>query len=75
MTARRPHSVPLSRQVVQLLAKLRVLMGHGQYLFPSAHGPGRPMCENTLNAALRRMGFSKEEVTAHGLRNCFAPPE
>ncbi len=54
--------------LLELLAELKIVTGHGRYLFPSAHGGGRPMSENTLNAAFRRMGFGKEEVTAHGLR-------
>lgn len=68
MKARRPHSVPLSRQVKQMLVELRALTGSGIYVFPSAYGHSRPMSENTLNASFRRMGFDKDEVTAHGLR-------
>ena len=68
MKARRPHAVPLSRQVIELLLGLKTLTGHGKYVFPSAHGGGRPMSENTINASFRRMGFGKDEVTAHGLR-------
>ena len=43
--------------------------GRGKYLFPSERSPSRPMSENTVNAALRRMGYSKEEMTAHGFRS------
>lgn len=68
MKARRPHDVPLSKQVVALLTELRSLTGRGKYVFPSAYGSSRPMSENTLNASFRRMGFGKDEVTAHGLR-------
>lgn len=68
MKARRPHDVPLSKQVVVLLTELRSLTGRGKYVFASAYGPSRPMSENTLNASFRRMGFGKDEVTAHGLR-------
>jgi integrase len=68
MKARRPHAVPLSRQVKDMLLKLRGLTGSGTYVFPSAYGHSRPMSENTLNASFRRMGFDKDEVTAHGLR-------
>lgn len=68
MKARRPHAVPLSRQVIELLSGLKRLTGHGKYVFPSAHGGYRPMSENTINASFRRMGFGKDEVTAHGLR-------
>jgi integrase len=68
MKARRPHAVPLSNQVRNMLKELRALTGRGKYVFPSAHGASRPMSENTLNASFRRMGFEKDEVTAHGLR-------
>lgn len=68
MKARRPHAVPLSRQVREVLKDLHPLTGRGKYVFPSAHGASRPMSENTLNASFRRMGFDKDEVTAHGLR-------
>ena len=68
MKARRAHAVPLSRQVKEMLLELRGLTGAGKYVFPSAYGASRPMSENTLNASFRRMGFAKDEVTAHGLR-------
>lgn len=68
MKARRSHAVPLSRQVRQMLNELRAHTGSGKYVFPSAYGHSRPMSENTLNASFRRMGFTKDEVTAHGLR-------
>jgi integrase len=68
MKARRPHAVPLSKQVKAMLQELRPLTGHFKFVFPSAYGGTRPMSENTLNASFRRMGFGKDEVTAHGLR-------
>jgi integrase len=68
MKARRVHDVPLSPQVVAMLKGLQTLTGSGRYVFPSAYGASRPMSENTLNASFRRMGFGKDEVTAHGLR-------
>lgn len=68
MKARRAHSVPLSRQVRDILIALRAITGAGRYVFPSAYGASRPMSENTVNASFRRMGFGKDEVTAHGLR-------
>jgi integrase len=68
MKGRRPHSVPLTRQVLALLDDLEELTGGGKYLFPSMQTLNRPMSENTINAAFRRMGFSKDEVTGHGLR-------
>ncbi len=68
MKARRQHDVPLSPKVVLILAELRLLTGHGRYVFPSAYSDRRPMSENTINGSFRRMGFTKDEVTAHGLR-------
>lgn len=68
MKARRPHAVPLSRQVQEMLLELREFTGSGKYVFPSAYGHSRPMSENTLNSSFRRMGFEKDEITAHGLR-------
>jgi integrase len=69
MKTRRPHAVPLSTQVRALLAELREMTGSGRYLFPSMQTSRRPMSENTINAAFRRMGFGSDEVTAHGLRS------
>jgi len=68
MKARRPHSVPLSSQVLALLGDLQKITGNEGYVFPSFYSSKRPMSENTVNAAFRRMGFSKNEVTAHGFR-------
>ncbi len=68
MKSRRPHAVPLSTQVRELLLQLRDLNGGSNYVFRSLHARGRPMSENTLTAALRRMGYSGDEMTAHGLR-------
>jgi integrase len=62
------HIVPLSSQAVAILRELYSLTGDGRYLFPSQRTSVRPMSENTLNAALRRMGYSTEEMTAHGFR-------
>ena len=66
---RDPHFVPLSRQAVEIIRQLEPLTGKGQYLFPSARSFKRPMSENTLNAALRRLGYDNEEMTAHGFRS------
>lgn len=68
MKMRRPHRVPLSRQVLALLDQLKPLTGHGRYVFPSFHTPRRPMSENTVNTALRRLGYAQDEMTAHGFR-------
>lgn len=72
MKMRRPHRVPLPEHALALLQNLRPLTGYGAYLFPSLRGPKSPMSENTLNAALRRMGYSGEEMTAHGFRASFS---
>ncbi len=68
MKMRRPHRVPLSRQVLAILDDLHKLTGHGRYLFPSFRSPQRCMSENTVNAGLRRLGYRHEEMTAHGFR-------
>ncbi len=68
MKARRPHALPLSKQVVALFTELRALTGPRGFAFPAMHTTRRPMSENTINAAFRRMGFDKDEVCAHGLR-------
>lgn len=62
------HIVPLSRQAVEILRSLHPITGNGKYIFPSLRGGGRPMSENTVNAALRAMGYSNEVHTAHGFR-------
>jgi integrase len=63
-----PHSVPLSRQALDILSGIQQLTGNGQYVFPSVRTHARPISENTINAALRRMGYPKEQMTAHGFR-------
>lgn len=63
-----PHIVPLAAQAVAILRDLYPLTGRGEYVFPSARGRGRPMSENTVNAALRRMGFDSDTMTGHGFR-------
>ena len=69
MKARRTHAVPLSKQVLALLRQLRDVTGGEGYAFPAFYTKSRPMSENTLNSAFRRMGFSNDEITAHGLRS------
>ena len=66
---KREHLVPLSRQAVELLKELDAHTGGGRLLFPTLRDPRRPMSENTLNAALRRLGFTKDQQTAHGFRS------
>ncbi len=72
MKMRRDHNVPLPDQAVRLLNDLKAMGYNGAYLFPSLRTWTRPMSENTLNAALRRMGYSGEEMTAHGFRASFS---
>jgi integrase len=67
-----PHRVPLSRQALAILRDLHPITGGGRYLFPSVRSVARPMSENTLNAALRRLGYSKDEATTHGFRSTAA---
>ena len=64
-----PHIVPLARQSIVLLTDLQPLTGTGQYLFPSVRSLDRPLSENTINAALRRLGYTKDEMTGHGFRS------
>lgn len=68
MKMRQPHSVPLSRQAISILKAMRSLSGSGRYVFPSIRTRARPISDNTINAALRRMGYSKDQMTAHGFR-------
>ena len=65
---KKDHHLPLSRQMVNILSDLKNLTGHGKLLFPSIRTPGRPMSENTINSALRRLGYSGDEMTSHGFR-------
>ena len=62
------HLVPLSRQAVEILHDLYPLTGRGQYLFPSHRTTHRPMSDNAILSALRRMGYAKDEMTGHGFR-------
>jgi integrase len=63
-----PHLVPLPRQAVAVLRDLRQLTGHATIVFRGERHHHRPMSENTINAALRAMGFPADEVTGHGFR-------
>lgn len=68
MKMREPHLVPLSRQSLEVLTQLQPLTGKSRYLFPSPRSNQKPMSDNTILAALRRMGIPKEEMTGHGFR-------
>jgi integrase len=65
---RRVHSVPLSRQALDVIAGIETDGALSSYLFPSLRSVRRPMSENTINAALRRMGYAQDEMTGHGFR-------
>lgn len=69
MKARREHIVPLAPQAVAILRELKLLTGHGRYLFPGVRSVNRPISNMTLNGALRRMGFTSDEMTTHGFRS------
>ncbi len=68
MKMREAHVVPLSKQALAILRELEPLTGSGTHVFPSLLGDHRPMSENTVNAALRRMGYEKADMTGHGFR-------
>jgi integrase len=67
---RRTHKVPLSNQALVILRDLKDITGGGQFVFPSVRTSRKPLSENTLNAALRRMGYAPDEMSAHGFRAC-----
>ncbi len=68
MKMRQPHLVPLSKQAIEILTELQPLTGHFQYVFPGGRSPKRPMSDNGLTAALRRMGYEQGSMTVHGFR-------
>jgi integrase len=69
MKMRAVHIVPLSTQAAALLSELKPLTGGGRYVFPGARTVTRPMSENTVNAALRRLGYGSDDMTGHGFRS------
>jgi integrase len=69
MKMRADHLVPLSTQTIAIIRELHPLTGSGRYLFPGERTRDRPMSENTVNAALRRLGYQKDEMTGHGFRS------
>lgn len=68
MKMRQPHDVPLSKQALTVIKDIWPLSDGGSLVFPSIRSKDRPLSENALNSALRRMGYTKDEVTAHGFR-------
>ena len=69
MKMRTPHFVPLSSQAVEILRELQPLTGSGRFVFPGERSRDRPMSNNTVNAALRRLGYTNAQMTGHGFRS------
>lgn len=63
-----PHLVPLSSQAMKTLEEIKPLTGEGRYVFPSERDRNRPMCDNAVRSALRRLGWTGDEMTPHGFR-------
>lgn len=68
MKMKEPHLVPLSQQAIEILTELKKLTGAGRYVFPCDRSFDRPLSDNAILAALRRMGYPKEEMSGHGFR-------
>jgi integrase len=68
MKGRIMHIVPLAKQAVRILMELRPLTDRSPWVFPGVRTNGEPMSENTVNAALRRLGYDRSTLTAHGFR-------
>ncbi len=71
MKMKKPHVVPLSSQALNILSDLNIVTGKGKYLFPSIRSTAKPISDNTMNAGLRRLGYTKEEIVSHGWRAIF----
>lgn len=69
MKMREQHIVPLSKQAVAILRELHAFTGPAGFLFPSVRSATRPMSENTINSALRAMGYAQDQMTGHGFRH------
>src|SRR6516164_7809477 len=68
MKMKRPHRVPLARQAIVIFRELHAMTGQGEYVFPAVDSFRRPISNNTLNAALRRLGYGKDEISVSGFR-------
>lgn len=68
MKMRTEHLVPLSRQAMEILREIQPLTNRGRFVFPGRNSSAHPLSENTVNSALRRMGFESEQMTGHGFR-------
>jgi integrase len=69
MKMRRPHDVPLSKQALAILKDIWPISEGGELVLPSIRSPKKPLSENAMNSALRRMGYTQDEMTAHGFRS------
>jgi integrase len=69
MKMRVMHIVPLSTQAIEVLKEVQPLTGHLKYVFPGVRALDRPMSENTVTGALRRLGYTSDEMTGHGFRS------
>lgn len=69
MKMREQHIVPLARQALEIFREIHYLTGNSKYVFPSVRSLSRPMSENTINGALRRLGYDKDTITGHGFRH------
>lgn len=69
MKMRDRHIVPLSKQAIEVLKAIQPLTSHERYVFPGLRSHDRPISENTINGALRRLGYEKDEMTGHGFRS------
>ena len=72
MKMKREHQLPLSNQVIEILKELKKHTGTEIYLFPNSQHKNRHMSNNTVNNALRKMGYTKEQIVAHGFRAMFS---
>ncbi|MGF7170555.1 integrase [Sphingobium xanthum] len=68
MKMRFPHAVPLSRQAIEIIGEIEHDVAYSSFLFPSLRALDRPMSDNTINAALRRLGYAQDQMTGHGFR-------
>lgn len=68
MKMKQTHLIPLAKQALEIICDIKPLTGDGRYLFPSIRSTARPMSDNTILSSLRRLGYSKEELTGHGFR-------
>jgi integrase len=68
MKMRRPHRIPLARKTLNVLKNARAINADAELILPGMRGPGRSLSENTFKAALRRFGYTRDEMTADGFR-------